>query len=421
MIYKELLKREEQNKCIKTAIVGAGFMGNALVNQMMFTQGMVPSMVSSRNIESAIGAYLKAGLLREDIKVARSLSEAEKFLHEGRYVVCDDNSFARAEGIDCVVEATGSPENGAKVAYECIKSGKHVVMLNVEADVACGVKLKKMADRMGVVYTGSAGDEPGAVMELYDFARASGFKVMALGKGKNNPIDYSVTPDSCREQAAKSGLNPWMLSSFIDGTKTMIELNAIANATGFLPDVRSCHGIESGIAELADKFRLKSEGGILNRYGAVDYVRGVAPGVFAIISTDSPVVDDIMRFLKVGSGPNYALYRPYHLTSLETPISIAKAVIYNEATIAPAFDENVAETVAVAKKDIQEGEYFDAIGGCTFLGTLMTNVDAESENGVPVGFMDEGTRAKRSIKAGEIIRFDDVEFTKQSFIRDLMM
>jgi predicted homoserine dehydrogenase-like protein len=230
-------------------------------------------------------------------------------------------------------------------------------MLNVETDVCIGHILYKLARNAGVVYTGSAGDEPGAVIEMYDFARALGFDVRVVGKGKNNKVDYDCTPDSAAEEAKRKNMSPKMLCSFKDGTKTMVEMTAMANATGFLPDVTGAHGASGGVKDLPNLLSLKSEGrgGILNSYGVIEYVNGVAPGVFVIISTTRPDILHELSYLSMGDGPNFALYRPYHLTSLETPLSVAKACIDREPTIVPR-EGLVAETVTRWQRSILRQE-----------------------------------------------------------------
>src|SRR5699024_8431861 len=188
--------------------------------------------------------------------------------------------------VDVVVVATGVPNIGAEIAWDSILNNKHIVMLNVEADVTIGPLLKKMADSSGVVYTGSAGDEPGAIMELFDFADAMGFEIVALGKGKNNPLDLESNPDVTAEEAEQKGSSPKMLASFQDGTKTMVEMNCVANATGFGPDQPGMHGFEGKVADLPGIFIEKEKGGQLNGRNVVDFVNGIAPGVFAIIASN---------------------------------------------------------------------------------------------------------------------------------------
>lgn len=292
-------------------------------------------------------------------------------------------------------------------------------MLNVEADVVVGPILNKMAKEAGVVYTGTAGDEPGAVKEIFDFAEATGFEVLAIGKGKNNAIDYEATPDCVKEKALKSKLKPLRLASFVDGTNTMVEMAAMANATGFIPDVRGGYGPTTEVKDLPKVYSLKDQGGILNKYKIVDYAHGIAPGVFVVVTTILPQVHHEMQFLKMGPGPNYVLYRPYHLTSLETPISIAKAYLYNEPTIAPIYEKPVAEVITMAKKDLKAGERLDGIGEYTVLGSIDTYEMAKKENLVPIGLINNNAVVKRDIKKGEFITYDMVELDTSTEIYKL--
>ncbi len=416
----KLLELEEKDKSIKVALIGAGLMGQGLVSQMMLVKGMIPSLVVSNKISDAINAYTLAGISKEDIVIARNLNQINIAMEKNKYVVTDITEYGtKANLIDVVVDATGVPNTGAKIAMGAIENKKHIVMLNIEADVVVGPILNKMAKESGVIYTGTAGDEPGTVKEIFDFARATGFEVLAIGKGKNNPIDYEATPDSVRNKALKSQLKPLRLCSFVDGTNTMVEMAAMANATGFIPDVRGGHGPTTSVDDLPKIYSLRENGGILNKYKIVDYAHGIAPGVFVVITTSLPQVHHEMQFLKMGPGPNYVLYRPYHLTSLETPISIAKAHIYGEATIAPMTEQPVAEVVTIAKKDLKVGERLDGIGEYTILGSVDTYEKAKEENLIPVGLVNNNAVVEKDIKKGEFITYDMVSLDKTSEIYKL--
>lgn len=416
----KLVKLENEGKAIRVGLVGAGQMGKGMVSQMKLMKGMIPSLVVDIDIENAIQSFLLAGISKEDIKIATTLEEVNVAMEQGKYVAASDSDFVvKANLIDSVVDATGVPDLGARLAIDSIFNKKHIVMLNVEADVVVGPILNKMAKNAGVVYTGTAGDEPGAVKELYDFADASGFDILAIGKGKNNPVNLSSNPDNVREQALRSGVSPKMLASFKDGTKTMVEMTCMANATGFIPDIRGGHAPVANVKELPEIFRLKSEGGILNQYEIVEYVNGIAPGVFIIITSKLPQVHHEMKYLSMGEGPNYVLYRPYHLTSLETPLTVAKAVIDNEPTIIPMDGKPIAETIAVAKKDLKPGDKLDGIGGFTVYGSIETYEVAKKENLVPLGLINKNTVMKTNIKKGEFITYDMVELDKTTLIYKL--
>jgi predicted homoserine dehydrogenase-like protein len=419
-INNKLKEFHEKKTPIKVSLVGAGLMGKGLVSQMMLVKGMIPSLVVSHKIDDAIKAYTLAGVSRDDIKIAKNLEDINVAMENNKFVVTDNTeSASKANLIDVVVDATGVPDAGAKIAFDSILNKKHIVMLNVEADVVVGPILNKLAKNAGVVYTGTAGDEPGSVKEIVDFAEATGFEVLAIGKGKNNPIDFDATPESVREQAIKSQLKPLRLASFIDGTNTMVEMAAMANATGFIPDVRGGHGPTTDVKDLPKIYSLKENGGILNKYKIVDYAHGVAPGVFVIVTTSLPQVHHEMKFLKMGDGPNYVLYRPFHLTSLETPISIARAALYNEPTIVPIYDKPVAEVITMAKMDLKKGQKLDGIGEYTVIGSIDTYERAAEENLLPIGLVNENTIVKQDIKKGEAITYDMVELDKSTMIYKL--
>ena len=416
----KLSELESKNEHIKVALVGAGQMGKGMVSQMMLMKGMIPSLVVDINLENAVESFTLAGVSKEDIVIAKNLEDINIAMESNKYIVCDNAEYAaKANLVDVVVDATGVPDIGAKIAMDSIFNKKHIVMLNVEADVVVGPILNKLAKNAGVVYTGTAGDEPGAVKELYDFADASGFDIVAIGKGKNNPVNLESNPDSVREQALKSGVSPKMLASFKDGTKTMVEMTAMANATGFIPDVRGGHGPKAQVNDLPQLYRLKEDGGILNQYRIVDYVNGIAPGVFIIVTTKLPQVHHEMQYLSMGPGPNYVLYRPYHLTSLETPLTVARAAIYNEPTIIPMDGKPIAETITVAKRDLKAGEKLDGIGGFTVYGSIETYDKAKEERLLPIGLVNRNTVIKKDIKKGEYITYDMVDLDTTTLIYKL--
>ena len=418
-INKKLQQLDEKGEKIKVALVGSGLMGKGMVSQMMLMKGIRPSLVIDRHPERAIEAYTLAGVNREDILVSNSLEDINSAIEEDKFVVCEYSDIApKTNLIQVVVDATGVPDTGARLALNSILNKKHIVMLNVEADVVVGPILNKLAQNAGVIFTGTAGDEPGSVKEIYDFADGAGFDVLAIGKGKNNPIDLEATPDKLFDEATSKGLSPKMLTSFVDGTKTMVEMTCMANATGFVPDIRGGHGCKGTVKELPQIFRLKEDGGILNKYKVVDYVNGVAPGIFVIVTSSLPQVHHEMKFLSMGEGPNYVLYRPYHLTSLETPLTIARAVIYGEPTIAP-LGKPVAETITVAKKDLKAGERLDYIGGYTVYGSIETYEIAKNENLVPIGLINENTVMKKDVKKGEFITYDMIELDTSTLIYKL--
>ncbi len=392
---------------IRVGLVGVGQMGRGFVAQVAGIPGMEVVAAADMDPKRAMAAFRETG--RDPVEGLDGTPE--------RPAATDDAlGLVRSPSVDVVVEATGVTEIGARVAYEAIQEGKHMVMLNAETDVTVGAILGRMAESAGVVYTGSAGDEPGAIMELYDFARSLGFEVVVAGKGKNNPLDVSATPESLAEEAGRKKMNPKMLASFVDGTKTMVEMASVANALGFSPDVPNMHGpAETVPKRLGGIFSLKEEGGILSRYGTVDYVRGVAPGVFVVVRSGEGAVRETMQYLGMGEGPNHVLYRPYHLTSLETPISVARAAIYGEPTIVSRRVPS-AEVVAVAKRDLSAGEKLGGIGSADYYGGVYAV--AEAEEMLPLG-LAAGARVTRPIEKGSVIPRSGVEMPEDSFVVDL--
>jgi predicted homoserine dehydrogenase-like protein len=409
----------EQGKKINIGIVGAGQMGRGMVSQMFCMKGTCPVIISDLNVERAKNAYVLAGVKTDDIVLVSTPSQAEAAIKNGKYIITENlEVVTKSLPVDVIIDATGVPETGARIAFDSIYNGKHIVMLNVETDVTIGSILKTMADSAGVVYTVSAGDEPGAIKELYDFVDAMGFEVLVAGKGKNNPLNVEATPDTAREKAQASNMNPKMLTSFIDGTKTMVEMTCVSNAIGFLPTKKGLIGPEATVKKLPKLFSLKEKGGILERYQVVEYVNGIAPGVFVIVTTNLPAVREEMAYLSMGEGPNYVLYRPYHLTSIETPLSAARAYIYHEPTIAPK-GAPVSETVAVAKKDLKAGEYLDGIGGYTVYGLIDTFKSARKDNALPLGLVSSKVKLKTDVKKGETLTYDMVELDENSLISQL--
>lgn len=419
-INTKLNELENKGKKIQIGLIGAGQMGTGMVSQMALMKGLRTAVLCDINLENARNAFIKSGVDSTDIIEVNTIQNAHAAWEKGKYIITDDfDIVTKMSQIDVVIDATGIPEVGARIAVDSIYNGKHVVMLNVEADITIGPLLKKMADGAGVVYTGSAGDEPGAIKELYDFADGLGFDVVVCGKGKNNPLDHEANPSTLKEIAFKKGVSPKMLTSFVDGTKTMVEMTCVANAVGFIPDRIGMHGPSCDVENLPKVFSTKEQGGILSKKKVVDFANGVAPGVFVVITTELEVLQKELEYVSMGKGPNYVFYRPYHLTSIETPLSAARAYIYNEPTIAPLPVAPHAETITVAKKDLRKGEFLDEIGGYTVYGTINTYENAKLQKALPLGLVNKNVRLKKDVKKGEIITYDMVDLDENSFILQL--
>ncbi len=405
-LYEHLRKRQAVGQPIQVGLVGCGQEGSGMLHITHRMTGLEVTAIADLIPDRPLAALKDLGIAESAICITNHQGEANDALKQGKYLITEDAvMLAELEPLEVLVEATGVTEVGAQVAWKSIQNKKHMVMLNVETDVTVGIFLHQMAQKMGCVYTAAMGDEPGVCKMLYDFATTLGFEVVCLGKGKNNPIDYYATPDTCRAEAESKNMNPKMLAAFKDGTKTMVELAAMANATGLVPDVPGTHGAKVDVADLNKVFVPEADGGILSQRGCVDFSTGkVAPGVFAVIATDDARTMEDMAFYSMGDGPYYTLYRPYHLCSIETPLSVAEAAVYNEAALAPK--EMVAEVVAIAKRDLKAGEKVGDIGGIDFFNRIYRYDEAKMAQGIPMGLAAHGTVLK-DIASGTMFTTDN--------------
>ncbi|MET3577927.1 putative homoserine dehydrogenase-like protein [Mesorhizobium robiniae] len=404
----ELLQRAEKQGPITIGLAGAGQMGTDIVVQVALMPGMRIGAISEVRPQAAIDAALLAGHDRSDIVQAGNAAAIDRAIEAGKIAVTEDlHALAAAGRIDVIIDATGNPNIGTLFALEVMKNGKHIVMLNVEADITIGRFLKEEARKAGVVYTGAAGDEPACTLEIIGFARSLGFNIIAAGKGKNNPLKIDAMPADYEKEAAERNMNARMLVEFVDGSKTAIEMVAIANATGLVPDVPGMHGPTATLEELASVLCPREDGGVLHRKGVVDYSigKGVAPGVFCIIETRHPRVLERMVDLKVGKGPYFTIFRPYHLTSLEVPLSAARAVVYKRADMEP-LDHPVAEAVAVAKSDLGLGQSLGMIGENDYRGFAMTWEDARARGALPLG-LAERAKVVKPVKTGDFLTYEN--------------
>lgn len=400
-IYDQLLQREQEGTRIKVGVIGAGQMGSGMIAQIATIPGMAVKGISDikqENGQRAADAYNASANVKEDILISTDFKEV---IHSPE--------------VEVIVDATGSTEVGAKIALETLLAKKHLVLLNVEIDITIGSLMYSLYKSAGLVYTGSDGDEPASTLELYQFAKSMGMEVLVAGKGKNNKLRPEANPDSVREEALARGMSPHMLTSFADGTKTMAEMNLLSNAIGFKPDITGMHGIAADLDGTVEQLRTKEDGGVLNSYGTVEYVDGIAPGVFVIVKGQNEGVSEEMDYMLKKERDHHILYRPYHLASLETPITIAKAVLNHDYAIVP-MGAPVSETVAVTKKDIKSGERVDGIGGYCVRGVLETHEDMKTQGHLPIGLFTGNVVAKRDIPAGTFLTEADVQMDKQTTV-----
>jgi predicted homoserine dehydrogenase-like protein len=401
-LVRKLQRREEDNHPVAVGIVGCGQMGSGLAHAIGHIPGMTVKAIADIDPSRGINTFLELGRARDDITVSEHLGQAQDALNLGKVVVTPDAQLlTRLDAIEANVEATGIPDVGARIARSSIENRKPIVMLNVETDVTVGVYLNHLARKAGSIYTVASGDEPGVCKMLYEQARLMGFEVICLGKGKNNPINREMTPDACAKEAASKGMNPKILTSFIDGTKTMVEMAAVSNATGLLPDVPGMHGLKVELDDLVRTYIPKADGGVFEHRGTVDYSTGkIAPGVFAVVYSDEPRMRRDMKFITKATGPYYLHFRPYHLCDLETPQSVAEAVLLGEVTIASQAMHS--EVVTIAKRRLKAGEKVGGIGSADIYGLVYPYQQAKSLGAVPIGIAANGT-VRQNISKGDLL------------------
>lgn len=401
-IYQQLVEREKANQPIKVGVIGAGQMGFGMIGQISRIPGMSVTGVSDINIDAA--------------QRAADYYNAQADRKESIIVSNDFREVIQSQQVEVIVDATGVPEVGANISLEALRSKKHIVLLNVEVDITIGSVMHQLFTNAGLIYTGSAGDEPAAVVELYEFAKTMGMEVLVAGKGKNNKLNVTANPSTAQEEANQKKMSSHMLAAFQDGTKTMAEMNLLSNAIGFVPDVVGMHGIAGDLDSVIKDLDVKENGGVLNNFGVVEYVDGLAPGVFVIVKgQNEAVAHELNYLLKKGDRDHHILYRPYHLASLETPITIAKAVLQHDSSIHP-LGTPISDTVAVAKKDIQPGETLDGIGGYAVRGVLETHQDMKRNGHIPIGLISGKVVAKKAIKQGQFLTTDDVELDSSTTV-----
>lgn len=418
---ERLIAREEKDGPFRIGLVGAGQMGTGLISQVEKMHGLKIVAVSDVMPTRAYDAYIESGVDANKIHWEEdNLEKANQLILDGQRVATHSSDFlVKIKELDAIVECTGIPNVGAVVCNQAIESGKAIINMNVETDATIGYYLTQKAISRDVVYSLIAGDEPGSIKELYDWADALGFEIAMIGKGKNNPLDRTGNPTTLAERAKAKNMSPKMLASFVDGTKTMVEMTSIGNAVGFVPEVRGGHGPACDWRDLAKVFVPKEAGGIFSGKGFVDYAVGPAPGVFVIITTDQPKIIADLNYLGLSGGKNgyWSLYRPYHLANLESPITIANVVMDRRETLNTKI-KPVCETLAVAKKDLQPGDTIDALGGYTIYGMIEKAAIARQENLVPMGCAVGGVLTK-PVKQGEAIRYEQIQLREEDLIVQL--
>jgi predicted homoserine dehydrogenase-like protein len=409
VVDRALHQRAAEGNPVRVGMIGAGFMGRGIALQIL---GSVPGLhlvgIANRTLDRAREAYEEAGA--DDVEVVASAAELEAAIAAGRYAITDDPRVVTEAGpVEAVIEVTGTVEEAAHAALSAIEHGKHIVLMNAELDGTIGPILKTYADRAGVIFTNADGDQPGVTMNLYRFVTGIGVRPVLCGnvKGLHDPYRNPTTQEGFAKQW---GQNPWMVTSFADGTKISFEQAIVANATGMRVARRGMHGptVETGthIDVAKELFPLEE---LVDGPGIVDYIVGAVPGpgVFVLGTHDDPVQQHYLNLYKLGEGPLYCFYTPWHLCHFEVPNTVARAVLFGDATIAP-LGPPVVDVVTAAKVDLEPGQELDALGGYLTYG-LAENADVvTAERLLPIG-LAEGCRVKRAIAQDDVLTYDDVE------------
>jgi len=404
IVDKALEERERSGNPIRVGLIGAGYMGRGITQQIIkHLPGMRISAIYNRTKSRISQAYNEAGV--DLFHHANTLSDLENLIDEDRFAdVSDPTLICQAEGIDAIIEATGEVDFGSQVALKAIENRKHVIIMGAEMDALVGPILKVYADQAGVVFSNTDGDQPGVVMNLLRFVRSIGYQPVLAGNIKGLQ-DHYRTPKTQKGFAQQHGLTPKMATSFADGTKISMEMAIVANATGFKIGRRGMYGPTCD--HVREAVNLFPEDQLLEG-GLVDYVLGAepSPGVFVIGYNNSPSRMKYMQHFKMGDGPFYVFYTPYHFPHLEAPLTVARAVLFNDAAITP-IGAPVAEVITMAKRDLKAGETLDGIGGFTCYGVLENYDLSSAENLLPMS-QSEGCVLIRPIKKNEAITYNSV-------------
>jgi len=399
-----LADRQRQGRPIRVALVGAGFIGRAIAWQVMQTPGMRLVSITARRPRQAEDALRAGGV--DDVAAASSVADLERAIAAGTPAVTDDPTLPGQTGaVDAVVEATSSVEFGAHTALAALEGGKHLLLVNADLDALLGPILKTYADRAGVIVTGVGGEEHGLAMDLVRYVRAIGLRPVLAGNIKGF-LDRYRTPETQRAFAESIGQRPEMVTSFADGTKLSMETTILANATGFGVSRRGMVGLEcEHVREVLDLYPVER----LLEGGLVDFTVGAEPGsgAFVVAYGDDPKKRPYLAHFKLGEGPLHLFYQQHHLPNFEAPLTVARAVLFGDATVTP-LGPPACEVVAVAKRDLAAGETLDGIGGFATYGAIENAATARADDLLPIA-LSEGARLEVDIRKDQPIAFGDVD------------
>ncbi len=413
-----LQQRVSEGRPIRAALIGCGFMGAGIVNQIVrYCPGIHLVVVVNRTPQKAVDAFKYAGVA--NVSTVNSASDVERLCENNGYGVTDDyHTVLKAESIDVVVESTGHVEYGARVICAAIEHAKDVVNMNAELDATVGPWLKVLADKAGVIVTGCDGDQPAVQINLCRFVESMGLKPMVCGNIKGLQDRYR-TPETQAGFAKEWGQTATMVTSFADGTKISFEQAIVANATGMQVAVQGMigHHHDGHVDDMTDWYDLDV---LHEKGGIVDYVVGPkpGPGVFVFAeATDDSLQKHYLNYGKLGTGPLYSFYVPYHLTILEVPFSIARVALFRDEIIVPK-GELVVDVIAVAKTDLNVGDKIDSLGGFKSYGVCENAAEVIGKDYLPMGIA-EGATLKRAVKKDQPLTYADVELASEGLAIEL--
>ena len=435
-LHELLATREDRGDPVRVGLIGAGKFGSMYLAQARTTPGIQVVGVADLDFEKTRSALTELGWLPEKLVGANTAGKINDAAAAGKTPITEDPVELIASDLEVVVEATGSPQAGARHASLAIKAGRHVVMVTVEADVLVGPILGRQAERAGVAYSLAYGDQPALVCELVDWARTCNLEVVAAGKGTRHLPEYHYsTPETVFElygiaEELRGDLNPKMFNSFLDGTKSAIEMAAVSNATGLQPQAEGLNFPPVGVDELPEVLKPRHEGGILSRSGTVEVVSSLQRdgssvpgdlrwGVYVVFHAPTDYLRKCFRQYGVQtdrSGSYASLYRPSHLVGLELGISVAWTALRNTPT--GTSRQFVADVASCAKRDLRQGERLDGEGGFGVYGKLMPAAQSVRSRALPIGLAD-GARLLHPVERDRIVTYEDVELPSQSELLSL--
>ncbi|NNF16058.1 MAG: NAD(P)-dependent oxidoreductase [Gammaproteobacteria bacterium] len=416
IVDKAIEQRIAEDRPIRVAMFGAGYSARHICSQILSSfPGIHLAVICNRTPENAKACYAIEGV--DDPTYIDSASALNNIIDKRLYAITDNpDAVFDCDQIDAVIETTGEVQHGAWLALKSIEAGKHTIVLNCEMDATVGPLLKHIADQQGVIYSNTDGDEPGVASNLSRFVKTIGLEVVGAGNLKGF---YAVhrTPETQREFAENNNQKPHMMTSFVDGTKLSMELTVLANGLGFGVDKRGMHGIDcDDVRTCLEHF---PQGTFKPGRGVVDFLLGASPytGAFVVGYTEHPMKTDYLKYLKMGDGPFYVFYTPFHLPQLEIPITVSRAVLCNDATVTP-LGEPYCDAVAIAKHDLDAGHTLDGIGGYDTYALIDNFATSQAQNLLPMG-VAEGCVVKRPVAIDTPLTYADVELPKDRQIDQL--